>query len=394
VIIVRDSPFNSWEEERFGVKELDSKGFIVEFWSLENIFSALTTSITYDPPKHIEPRIFHSFDEIGAVCQQLSKRDVIVLMCGFSSTTLSSHLKMWQAVSKSPALLAVVVQGGMPRVKSLFRIENPNMLLRKIRSLPLWLLGESNRRVNLHWARSLLRRVLRIRALDFIWAGTTVTSVDPIFMNRDTQVTLIHNFDYDQVLEVAQVWNEPIDIALYIDHMGYNHPDAFLTGVTSISRDDSNFFSKLDDTFREIEDFYGVSIEIAAHPRAMKGTLDDLYFGRRIHYNQTIEKLKISRVILLTNASTVIGVAAYFKTPILGIASTEFLNELGSELSAIGDQLNFPVIWIDDRIKSWPKLEVDEVAYQDYVSRYLKVPNTLKRKFWTQVSYAIMNRVN
>lgn len=385
VIIVRDSPYNYWEENQFGVNELQSSGLHVELWNVGPIFQPLGSQETVDPPRLVTPRQYYHLNDFGDACGELSAHDLLIFMCGYSPSRLRSHLRMWQIASNSVASLSVVVQGGMPRLKSIFRVENFNVFTRKILGLQYWIVAQFTYSPRGRIFRNALRKILRLRALDYIWAGTTVSSVDPVLISERTKITYIHNFDFDSILDIDSSLSKPRNVALYIDHMGYNHPDFFSLGYASLPRDDSEFFSSLESAFKEIEEEYGLTVEIAAHPRAAKGSLVNCYPNRVIHHDRTITESSSAKLVLLTSASTVVGAAAAFEVPMMGLTSRSFLKDFEAEIRLISQELDFPVQEIDRKNCDWPEVRVNTNAYQKYVNSFLKLPNTSQQKFWQQV---------
>lgn len=385
VIIIRDSPYSYWDEQRFGVHELQSSGLHVELWDVGPIFQPLGSKETADPPRLIPPRQYYHLNDFGDACGELTAHDLLIFMCGFTSSNLRSHLRMWQIASRSVASLSVVVQGGMPRLKSIFRVENFNVFARKFLGLPYWIVAQFTHSPRGRVVRDAQRKILRLRALDYIWAGTTVSSVDPVLISEDTAITYIHNFDFDSILDIDSTLNEPRNVALYIDHMGYNHPDVFSLGYASLARDDSQFFAILESTFKEIEEKYGLTVEIAAHPRAEKGSLIHCYPNRKIHHDQTIKEVSTAKVVLLTNPSTVVGVAAAFEVPLLGLTTSTLPRNIKAELSLISRVLDFPVLEIDRQVRFWPEVRANVEVYRKYVNSYLKLPGTSLLKFWQQI---------
>ncbi len=392
VIMVRDSPYSFWEEERFGVHILQSFGMEVELWNVGPVFQPLGSQIKVEPPKIVDPLNFYDLSNFGYACRQLSENDILIFMCGFTPSNIKSHLRMWQIAAKSKAKLAVVVQGGMPRVKSIFRVESRSVFLRKLRGFPYWMFALLNRRTGGKVFRSVQKKLLGLRSLDYIWAGTTTESVDPVLVSPRTKVTSIHNFDYDSILEINSSSREVENVALYIDHMGYNHPDYFSLGYVNHTRNDSIFFSELELAFVQIEKQYGVTVEIAAHPRAPTGSLRNCYPSRKIHHHQTLEKVKTSRVLLLTSASTVVGAAAALEVPILGIISPAFLKDFAVELNSISRNLDFPLLVMDQKDLKWPELSVNIDAYGQYVNSYFKFPETSRLRFWEEISLQLTSK--
>jgi len=298
---------------------------------------------------------------------------------------------MWQVASKSAAKMAVVAQGGMPRLQSIFRVENSSEFFRKVRGFPYWAIAKINQYSRGKILRNMERKFLRLRPLDYIWAGTTFASVNPLLVSSNTKITCIHNFDYESILDTESSASKDSTVALYIDHMGFNHPDAFSLGRATHTRDDSTFFRELELAFSKIEERYGVIVEVAAHPRAMVGTLQNFYPGRKIYHHQTLERAKIARVLLLNYPSTVVGAAAAFGVSILGLTSPTFPKAFEAGINSISQELKFPVIVINEDETNWPELVVNEEAYERYVTTYLKQPGTSRLRFWEEVSSQIRN---
>ncbi len=391
VIIVRDTAFNLWEEEKFGVIILQSSGFEVEFWNVGPVFQPMGNRVTVDPPKTVSPRNYFTLGEFEDSCRQLTENDLLIFICGYAASRMQSHLRMWQVASKSAARMAAVAQGGMPRVQSIFRVQNSGVFLRKVCGFPYWAIAEIDRYTQGKILRSVVRKFLRLRPLDYIWAGTMIASVNPLLVSSNTRITCIHNFDYDRILDIDSNPSKDSTVALYIDHMGYNHPDAFSLGYATDALDDSAYSRELEIAFSKIEERYGVIVEIAAHPRAVVGSLQNFYPGRKIHHHQTLERAKIAKVLLVNYPSTVVGAAAAFGVSILGLTSPTFPEDFERNVNAISRELKFPVVGINEDEINWPELVVNEEAYERYVTTYLKLPGTSRLRFWEEVSSQIRN---
>lgn len=383
-IYIVESPFTRREENQNGTRALMALGLEVEFWEVAPIYLPGSEEYPEESPVLVEPRRFTSLEDLVQACGVLTASDLVFVMCGVYRHQIRSHRRMLRALSRSNATLAAVSQGQLPQLVSRFRVTSLRDFGRKLGRAPLRVLAPRGGKASFRGVAT--RWIMGTRPLDWIWAGVTISSIDSSMIGTRTRVQFLHNRDYEHVLCLHSPPARECSKAVLLDHMGFHHPDAATLGVDLPRLDEEAFFATVREALDSYEGHSGLTVEVAAHPRAIPGSLDAYYGGRHVRYGETPEALASAKVVIITNATTAVGLAVALERPMIALVADTFWSVIADEVKALSALLSIPVVDLDRDVPQWPQLEVDAIAYGDYMRRYVKIPGTLEAPFWDVVA--------
>lgn len=391
-IYIAESPFSKRDELLLGVPNLRALGLDIEFWEVAPLFLPLSEGSWIQPPVGIYIHRFTSLEILMAACRELAEEDIVFVLSGVYRDQIRTHGAMIKALSQSNATLVAISQGNMPRLENRTRDRlGPGRNLRALMRIAIRVMrrswqpppGRSSRRGMIY------QRLSGIRALDYIWAGVTVSNIDSRLMSTQTKITYIHNWDYDKILEASKIPRDESHVAIFLDHMGFSHPDARSLKISIEGYSEDKFFSRVRMALDEFEARSGLKVEIAAHPRAEPGSLDACYGGRKVRHLETAEAIAHSQVVLVTNATTAVGLAVTLNRPIVVLQSTAFHFLVLIQTGNLAGLLRLPIIDLDAENRDWSIPDIDKNAYDAYVRQYVKRPGTPEVPFWDVVARAI-----
>jgi hypothetical protein len=326
-----------------------------------------------------------------AACRELTEDDIVFVLCGVYQHQLRSHGAMIKALGQSRATLGAISQGNMPRLESGLSLRSPHALLGAaipvMRRFSFFPAGRSSGR------GAIFRRLLGLRALDYIWVGVTVLSIDSRLIGPETKIDYIHNLDYDNVIGVSLIPPDQSQTAVLLDHMGFRHPDALTLGLDISGLDEEAYFAGVRTALDEFEEHSGLTAEIAAHPRAQPGSLDALYGGRKVRYLETPEAIAQSQVVLVMNASTAVGLAVALNRPMIVLQSSVFFIKDVKKNTLLAGLLRLPIVDLDLELRDWAIPVIDEGAYESYLRLYVKRADTPELPFWDVVADSIQTTI-
>lgn len=223
-----------------------------------------------------------------------------------------------------------------------------------------------------------------LRSLDWIWAGTDVTSISPEFVGAHTRIRYLHTWDYDLILRTASLIESRPSAPVYLDAMGPLHPDfKVLSYEVEVSAND--WFGLIDAFLTQIEERLGQAVIIAAHPRALVGSLDQLYRGRRVLYGQTASLIASASVVLVSNPTTSLGMVALYGKPAVALRMPNLWHGFWLEMNEYVGQMGLELLDAGSIPESWVPKNVDSDAYSKFIQCYVKRRDTPDDPFWEAV---------
>jgi len=127
-------------------------------------------------------------------------------------------------------------------------------------------------------------------------------------------------------------------------------------------------------------------VEVAAHPRALPGSLDQYYGDRLVRYGETPAAIAGAKVVIILNATTAVGLAVALNRPMISLVGSTFWSVITNQVKTLSELLSIPVVDIDPAIPQWPKLSINAAKYEDYMRKYVKIPGTTEDPFWKVVT--------
>lgn len=380
VILIVESPLSARDAWRFGLDILASSGLSPQVWEVGPIFLPRSELQWRAEPEGYTIRRFVSMSELVTAASGCSASDAIITLVGTQQGQLRRYRDLLRAISLSPARLGTVSAAPVVEVEP-----DRATLGLSARARSLWSRALRRPGIPRRATQAFVLRRYGIRPMGIVWIATTSVLIEPLLLDEHTRIVPIHSYDYDLVLRYRK--SEEVDSGpiLMLDTMGPDHPDYVTHGENPWTLSSDAYFEMLADRLNQIETASGATIEIAAHPRARPGSLDERYAGRIVHYGRTAEAISQSRMVLLTNASTAVGLAVAMDKPIMMIRESRFP---ASELRR-NDRL---VSWLGlaqwtstspSEPWAWPLIETPR--YAAYLSEFVKLAGTPQQPFWEVV---------
>jgi len=380
-------PLTKRDYFRFGVERLSEIFQEVEIWELSAILSTNGKNLVHDHP-HKVSRI-QSIEELRDKLSTLTTVDELICIGIFSNMHSFRQLKVRSLVSRSVAQISVVSFASLPLAK------NSNFIPGKITTFEKLCHKVSKHIIEGFLLRKFLSiahilvqkypRIIRVRTIDRIWYSTVLREIPSLFIGKNTLLRAVHHFDYDLAISERKNVSISGEQVVLIDSMGPAHPD-FDSGFYMDVPDFEAWRAEVLKALEVIEGHLNSRIQIAAHPRSSEGISTETYGGRISFLGRTCSMVRESSLVVILEGSTAVNFAVVFRRPILFVDSPIFeprLRNLNFELSR---QLHMPILSLDIPNFDFSIPEVDENLYREYQERYIKLPNTSEKDFWSTVA--------
>ena len=381
VVFISDFPFSPRDEVRFGLSTFVSRGYTPIVVNVAQIYPPTGAGWQGGVLSSFPSQNMRSSKDLRELLQETSSEDLVINLVGLQRGHLRRYRELHQLLSESRGTMggldaAPVMPPERPKQTSFSFTSSGVELVRAMRS---WL-------ISLSVVRSLFRFVYGIRPLDFIWVATSADNFSPLLMGKETRVVYIHSLDFDQI-RVAQVaQTESTARLILIDDLGPDHPDLQRSdGAPRQGLSPGDYFAELRSNLDQIEVLSGCLIEVAAHPRARPGVLEQRYGHRPIHYGETANLIEQSSLILLTGASTAVGMGIALKKPMMMIQIVGIDETRAARRDALVDFLNLETFMVGHTQSGWQWPATDAGAYDNYMAKFVKVPGSREGHFWQVV---------
>ena len=391
VVYLVESPFSQRDSERFGVNELISRGFLPEVWNVGPVYLPGAQRQYVKRATDLACWDITSLEDLGTRVKSLDSDDVVISLVGSQPGQVRKYRRMHQILSQGACQRGVLAAAPVIAVESKTHFSSIQGRLKKSVYTRV---GKNNNVI----ARSMLavyRQLLRVSCMDFAWVATDASSIDPTLMNHRTQTVLIHSLDYDLVLKEGQTPDREIGPPLLIDDMGPDHPDFISLDEAEVGNlDTQEYFRRLRLVLDSLEQHLGTSIEIAAHPRAQPGSAESRYGGRKVYYGETAKRIRSSSLMILTGASTAVGMAVAWSKPVVMIRADGIHAYERARNEALVHLLDLPVWQLDRFVPREDWKQVPRARYRAYMERFVKQAGTQEKPFWTVVANSLSSAVS
>jgi len=206
-----------------------------------------------------------------------------------------------------------------------------------------------------------------------------------------TLIRYIHSQDFDAIRNNLFLPFAQRNIAVYIDNMGFSHPDfesnyGVVLANLDLPRLNEGMYRAICRALDQFEADTGLQIEIAAHPRAKSGSLDQVFPGRNVRHGISSDLVSSCRVMIQPSSSTITGLAVALECPIIILRSTHFDARRLARGQALSKELKVPLVDIDTENLKFEIPEIDKEAYALYKERYVKRVDSIDLPFWEVVA--------
>jgi hypothetical protein len=376
IVLFVEFPFSQRDYDRFGIEILEGCGFQVGVWDFSRLFfpgvwKQLRGS-DYSDWSHC--RLFSGRSEALAAISQLSRGTLVVSLLSYGLNSLA----VYRAVSKRGLNYAVFAANTLPTVTyhSDFKA-----LVRKLRNLT------ATRVLDLILACT-PHVYLGIRQPRLVLAGGEKSWKGPLSSDPSAEILWCHALDYDlhlQAVDRPGQLNE--NVGVFLDECVPFHPDDVLRRIPPPAAPEA-YFPSLLRFFDYLEQAYGLRIVVAAHPRSRYDGAPKYFGSRTVIKGKTFEMVRNAGFVVL-HSSTSVNFAVLFKKPCLFLTS-HTLNKsyMGPQIRLMASLLGKKPINLDeDSALDWEReLQIDEAAYHDYRTCYIKKDGSPELPFWRIVA--------
>ena len=206
--------------------------------------------------------------------------------------------------------------------------------------------------------------------------------------NKKYKVNLIHDYDYEVFCnsKKTQIKNEYIT---FIDQMQEFSLDHMINYSSSPYIEKDSYWKRIESFLKFIFEKTGVDpIVAAAHRRRT----DDIPIKRRFIFDQTIELIKNSKLVI-THDSTAIHMALLFKKPIIFLYINEFKSkyEKSNQIKYFSNFFQSKLINLEDFLKNKSDfkisnyIKVNDNKYEEYINTYLKSEKNFSGSLWKKI---------
>jgi hypothetical protein len=234
---------------------------------------------------------------------------------------------------------------------------------------------------------SIPARMLGIGSADYVVFGGRDSDLPNTLIDEKTKAIYAHNFDYDLYLKAKEVGGDivPGATAVFLDQYSPFHQDLLQYGNLH-KLNPKNYYDDLNYLFDRVEEKFNIEVVIAAHPRADYSDKPFAYRHRKIIYHKTADLIMNSELVI-AHDSLSIAFAVLFNKPLLLVAykARYELNILASYVyHAFEKALKKKYQFIEDRdrVDISSAMELDQLVYDNYVEKYIKIPGSRKQLFW------------
>ncbi|TAL21729.1 MAG: hypothetical protein EPN94_12235 [Nitrospirae bacterium] len=373
--------FNKRDYIRFGFDIIRSRGYAVEAWDFSPVLRA-NYYRNYTPPDPVDfdgHKLYTHRKQIVDAVSGLSNEDIVVCFVGLDRDSAF----IYKLLEKNNIPFGFCLLGLLPQINTHQRIIKRLYIL-----LP-------------NPVVSLRNMLVRLRLGMLAWMGRSQRTTSPHFMmigggaaKKDSRCSALdpakvikaHALDYDRYLEEEKLahLNEGAAVrgyALFLDEDVPFHPD-YLHSDTSPYCTADKYYGELNKFFDSFERATGLSIIVAAHPRADYKKRGNPYGNRELVFGKTIYFTKYAELIL-AHASTSLNFAILYKKPVIFMDSLEysmrFRQGIHNAASAFGQKL---LIVSEEHIFQLRDLSVNNDLYERYKNSYIKELGTPDKMCW------------
>ncbi len=388
LIYLLAEPLTMRDYVRFGVGKLSNIFNEVEIWELNAILGTSRENLSPNQPNKISQ--IKSLEGLRNSLSALTSRDEVLCIGIFSNMHTFRQLRVGRLVSKALSQISVVSFASLPHSGTSLNPKHEN-----ITTFEKFARRLSKRRIEGFLVRKILTlahslnqkypRIVRLRTINRIWYSTSFSEIPSVFISADTFIRAIHHFDYDLIISETKNHSIAGGRVVLIDSMGPVHPD-FDSGLYLDVPDFKVWKTEVLKALELIETQLNSEIQIAAHPSSNEEIATETYGGRASFLGRTCNLVRNSSLVVILEGSTAVNFAVVFRRPILFVDSPIFEPRLRSLNYELSRQLGMPILRFDIPKFNFSVPEVDENLYREYQERYIKLPGTSQKDFWSTVS--------
>jgi hypothetical protein len=338
------------------------RGVPVEYWDVVSLLREEYSERGAKNPNYLH--VVRSYDELETRLREAQKRDVLYVML---IPYIGQFTRIFRIFSKYDCRMLFIAWGAMPRA--------PTLASRRIASVlanPWWYAREIFYMGRAH----VLRKLKLIKPFAIVFAaGEALTARD----HYAAKVVAINLCDYDNYIKARGRRGRLVEgrYAVFLDINLPYHSDLVSSGYPLI--DPVAYYKSLNRFFGLLEQEHGVTVVIAAHPKA---DYDATTFnGRQIHRLVTAELVKDADLVVC-HTSTALSYAVLNAKPLVFVYTNAmadvYKNTLIRRMSCEADYLGSS-IFNGDQITRGAQIAIAGVnlrLYERYKYSFLTTPES------------------
>lgn len=391
MILLVEAPLSQRDYERFGLAYMAMHGLNTEVWEIHDVYAPRPRRERANRAPAACIRRFASEHELVRSASSLQAQDCVVATIGVFSGQERTMGPLIEAIRSSDALFTALSSGHRLPLPPPNTHERPclNGLAGRARQLVSDLVNNPRRvpiAIRSGWRRRKRYDRTHAAVLHAVWSGTTTERIESTLINADTEIAYIHTLDYDLIRHAREL---PLSLAagkiVYLDTMGPEHPDFAVHGMEVLTAPDT-WFAAVRSAFDKIEEALHLPIVIVAHPRAARVQLAEWYGDRQIITGPTAQSIRDGSLILVTSATTSLGMVACLGKPCLALRTPMIHATHLAELDAYADALSIPLIDYTAVPQDLVIPVPDHVKQNLFVEEFVKRSGTPEQDFWDYVA--------
>jgi hypothetical protein len=368
--IITNAYFNDRDKERFGVEFFLNKGIKVKVIDVQDYTNPeLFKSVKpiYKNENNLEVIVCANFEDVkNAISSNEDSFAILSLSDNYQSVKIRRLLKV-KNIKRG-----ILHCGMIPSVKN--NIGFFSKIKHKIQKQ-----GFSN------FAKLALERFygrfFDCKNYDFLITSNYVTSNTNYGNTTSKTILETHCLDYDLVLK-NKYKLRLIDkkYVVFLDQYLVNHPD-FIRQKRKLKISVDEYYDQLNVLFDKIENQFGFSVVIAAHPRANIDDYDVLFKNRKIINGNTALLVRDCE-FCITHYSTAVNFAVIYNKPIVFITSNQLIKEdIDKYIQLFSSILGQSQINLSLSYELPQVFDVNEELFQNYKLKYIK-KNHIEMTIW------------
>lgn len=361
VIFVLPFPPTVDFRQKFFVRELEHAGIATEYWDIAKVMGY---RMRYD--SNLEGIYYRQIGSMSGLRRAVEQTDP--RRCAFvvQITRGVDSFSVYRVFSLARRTLTFFGRGYLPTPPA---ERSPKALLYKI------FRSGSIRSIAMSIASRLLGgRLPLTRPYDLAFVAGNAAHDRHVF--DALRVVDIHHFDADTASARMDILSPiPSPYLVFLDDFLPFHPDFNALGSRTI--DPVRYYAALNGFFAMVEQEYGATVVIAAHPKAIY--MENPFAGREVIFGATTVLVK-GAAMVLAHASTAISLAVIHQRPLLLIYTRDIMAVhpfLYKSMAMTADMLGCPMLDIEcaAELPSAP-IDVALDRYAAYYREYISVANT------------------
>ncbi|KAF0225647.1 MAG: hypothetical protein FD176_333 [Rhodospirillaceae bacterium] len=384
IAIVVEAPPDQRDRARLGAEACRQKGLEVTFYDVSGLTRPHVAFTAPTTPAADVVRIERS-DQLPALRQAAAACDLVMLHVGFTGDL--SRLRVYRALAKAGTPVMVFAHnaypGAAPTRPGAGRLVELWRRLLALRVNPL---------------RSLIARLphgwLGIRPVDFIVLGGRRSAAGRRMYPcaASTRKIWAHSNDYEFFRATADTVPPRQAIAVFIDENM-----CFQQDLRDLKIDDwitpDQYYPKLCRLFERIEAATGLTVVIAANPRAERDKRMGLFGNRRVEHGNTAA-LVARASLVIAHRSTAVGYAVMAGLPVFLCSLDQLFRHWVNHRAylAFTQALGRPLVMFDEpeTVDLQGILDVDAVSQRQYREDYVKRSVSPDAPLWDLVLNAAL----